>query len=70
MAWQSEFVHLPAQNDVSNKKRLLCLQAIKPMAPESARAPVGFEMSEHSGFPSKAEAGLKLVPKLQNFPGF
>lgn len=70
MAWQNELVHLPAQNDRSNKNRLLCLQAIKPLMPEYAQAPAGFELSEHNGFPPKAEAGLKLVLKLQNIPSF
>lgn len=64
VVWQRELVHLPTQNDMSNKKMLLCLQAIKPLMPECARAPAGVELSEHRGFPSKAEAGLKLVPKL------
>lgn len=64
MAWQCELVHLPTKNDMSNKKMLLCLQAIKPLMAECVRAPAGIELSEHRGFPSKAEAGLKLVPKL------
>lgn len=70
MAWQSEVVNLPAQNDISNKNRLLCLQAINPLIPEYAQAPAGFKLSEHKEFPPKAEAGLKLVIKLQNIPGF
>lgn len=43
---------------------LLFLQAIKPLMPECARAPAGTELPEHGGFPSQAEAHLKLVPKL------
>lgn len=39
-AWQRELVHLPTQDVMSNKKKmLLCVQAIKQLMPECVRTP-------------------------------
>lgn len=62
--WQHELVCLQTKDDMSNKKMLHFVQAAKTLMLNCARALAAIELSEHWGFPSKAEANMKQALEL------